>query len=261
MGQIIRLNTNFGNRKLPVIFDRDVSALEAEILALPGLRGFWDMTDGASRTVSGGKITKILDKSASGNHLIAESTTAPIVDESILGGVSSAYFDGAAGMYSVGDVFNAAWKNITVVVFALKSEITNPGNTILVAGKTNATVAVYASNTSIGINSANLFLNSDGSLPGKPISIVESTNLAEHRSAIRSDETIIQRAALTPRSLRTEPIYIGKWSDGADPEKAGGWKGYIGHVMVFEGYLEDNPHISDLLLEYARRKYNTPNWE
>ena len=156
MGQLVRLNTVFGNKKLPVIIDRDISALESEILSLPNLRGFWDMSDTASRTVSGGKITKILDKSAA-KHLVATQSSAPIVDDSVLGGLSSAYFDGSVGMASEGNVFNAAWDKVTFVVFAVKSEITNPINTVLVAGKTNTTVTIYTNNSNIGINSANLF--------------------------------------------------------------------------------------------------------
>ena len=261
MGQIVRLNTVFGNKNLPVIIDRDISALEAEILALPGLRGFWDMSDAAARTVSGGKITKIIDKSSAGNHLIAESLTAPVVDDSVLGGISSAYFDGAAGMFSEGDFFNADWDKVTFVIFAVKSEVTNPANTILVAGKTNALVTVYTNNANIGINSANLFLNMSGSLVGKPLSMIASSNLTENRSVIRTEDAVAQQSNLTPRKLKTEPIYIGRWSDAADPEKAGGWKGYIGHVMVFNGFIEDSPYTTDLLLEYARRKYNTPSWE
>lgn len=261
MGQLVRLNTVFGNKRLPVIIDRDISALESEILSLPNLRGFWDMSDTASRTVSGGKITKILDKSAAANHLVADHSSAPVVDGSVLGGLSSAYFDGSVGMVSEGNVFNAAWDKVTFVVFAVKSEITNPINTVLVAGKTNATVTLYTNNSNIGINSANLFLNGGVNLPGKPISVIASTNLTENRSAIRSEESVVQQSNLAPRTLKTEPIYIGRWPENADQEKAIGWKGYIGHVMVFNGYIEDSHYISDLLLEYARRKYNTSAWE
>lgn len=120
---------------------------------------------------------------------------------------------------------------------------------------------IYANNSNIGINSANLFLNGGGNLPGKPISVIASTNLTENRSTIRSEESVVQQSNLAPRTLKTEPIYIGKWPESANPEVAIGWKGYIGHVMVFNGYIEDSQYISDLLLEYARRKYNTSAWE
>lgn len=261
MGQIVRLNTVFGNKNLPVIIDRDISAIEAEIRALPGLRAFWDMSDSSVRTVSNGKITKILDKSKTGNHLIAEAATAPVLDNSILGGASSAYFDGSAGMVSEGNLAERAWDKLTFVIFAMKSEVTTPINTVLIVGKTNATVSVYSNNNNIGINSANLFLTTGGGLIGKPLSIIASTLFSENRSAIRMEERHVSSANLAPRTLKAEPIYVGKWSDGADPNNAINWKGYIGHVMVFEDFLEENQYASDLLLEYSRRKYNTPAWE
>lgn len=260
MGQLVRLNTVFGNKKLPVIIDRDISALEAEIRALPGLRAFWDMSDPAVRNVSVGRIVKITDKSALGNHLTATPEQAPLLDNSILGGVSSAYFDGSKGMVSDADAFKASMNNMTIVVFAMKSEATTPASSILIAGQTNAYVTVYTSNAHIAINSANLNL-AKGNLIGKPLSLIASTDFSANRSTIRDDKGFNSGANLTPRKLKDEPALVGKWPASANPDNASGWKGYVGHVMVFDGYIADNQYTSNLLLEYARRKYNTPAWE
>ena len=261
MGQLIKLNTVFANTGLPVIIDRNIQAVEAEIRALPELRAFWDMGDPSAITVSDGRIVRVADKSASGNHLVADAATAPVLDHSVLGGASSAYFDGTASMVSEHDALKADWKKLTIVVFALKTEVTDPDNNILAVGKTNAYVSVYVGNLKISVNSANLALNPQGGVVGRPLSVVASTDFIGNRSTIRTENEHKTGSGLAQRRLRDEPLYIGKWSDGADEKKAGSWKGYIGHVMVFEDYVEDKQYISDLLLEYARRKYNTPAWE
>lgn len=261
MGQLVRLNTVFANQDLPVIIDRNIAVIEAEIRALPSLRAFWDFGDSSVRTMSGDKITRIADKSAVGNHLTAEIALAPTLDGSILGGASSAYFDVNHGMTSSFSAFETATGKLTFVAFAMKSEATNPANTVLLCGKSNATVSVYTNNNNIAINSANLFLTSSETIVGKPLSIVASTDFTTHKSTIQDDYRKTSGTDLTARKLKSEPIYIGKWTDGADTSRASGWKGYIGHVMVFDGYLEDNQYVVDLLLEYARRKYNTAAWE
>lgn len=257
MGQIIRLNTVFTNKKLPVFLDRDVSMLEAELKAHPNLQAFWDFSDVASLKLTGDKIVQVTDKSAFGRHLVADAGVAPTLNQYVLGGVPSAFFDGTAAMQSVDSVLNARWSKLTYVIFLTKTETTTT-NTIAMVGNTNAYVSVYLSNAEIAANSGALRLKQP--VIGTPLDIITSYDFKTARSTIITPEGKATEQG-AKRTLTDNKLYLGKWSDGANPDRGQNFKGYVGHVMVFNDYLGDDPLMIDLLQEYARRKYGTPMWE
>lgn len=259
MGQIIRLNTVFSNRNLPAIVDRDVSALEATILKHPNLQGFWDFGDKSTLTLSSNKITKILDKSANANPLIAISDVAPTLDNLTLKGISSGYFAGSQYLVSENTAYKSTWAEMTMVVFALKPEATSsPAATILASRKTTSSYALYMDNGSVSLNAGRAKFLVD-TVVGKPLNIIASTVFETNESILRTPENL---ATGVRANLKAEDdyLYLGRWYDGADESHAAPWKGYIGHIMMFDKNLEKDPIFMDLLFEYARRKYATPLW-
>lgn len=181
MGQIIRLNTVFTNKKLPVFLDRDVSMLEAELKAHPNLQAFWDFSDVASLKLTGDKIVQVTDKSVFGRHLVADAGVAPTFNQYVLGGVPSAFFNGTAAMQSVDNVLNTRWSKLTYVIFLTKTEATTT-NTIAMVGNTNAYVSVYLSNAEIAANSGALRLKQP--VIGTPLDIITSYDFKIARSTI-----------------------------------------------------------------------------
>lgn len=257
MGQIIRLNTVFTNKKLPVFLDRDVSMLEAELKAHPNLQAFWDFSDVGALKLTGDKIVQVADKSVFGRHLTADVGVAPTFNQYVLGGVPSAFFDGATAMQSIDNVLNARWSKLTYVIFLTKTETTTT-NTIAIVGNTNAYVSVYISNSDIAANSGAVRIKQP--VIGTPLDIITSYDFKSARSAIITPEGKATEQG-TKRTLTDNKLYLGKWSDGANPDRGQNFKGYVGHVMVFNDYIADDPLMIDLLQEYARRKYGTPIWE
>ncbi len=61
--------------------------------------------------------------------------------------------------------------------------------------------------------------------------------------------------------MTNNKLYLGKWSDGVNPDHGQNFKGYIGHIMVFNDYIPNDSLMIDLLQEYARCKYGMPSWE
>ncbi|KGQ48628.1 hypothetical protein JL12_08705 [Gallibacterium anatis 10672-6] len=257
MGQIIRLNTVFTNKKLPTFLDRDVSMLEAELRAHPNLQAFWDFSDLDALKLSGEKIVQVTDKSTFARHLQTDAGVAPSINRTLLGGIPSAHFDGASAMESVDNVLNARWNKLTYVAFLIKTEVTTT-NTIAMVGNTNAYVSLYISNSDIAANSGALRLKQP--VIGTPLDIITSYDFKEAKSGIITPEgSSFEQGA--KRTLTDNKLYVGKWSDGANPDHGQNFKGYIGHLMVFNDYIANDPLMTDILQEYSRRKYGTPMWE
>lgn len=258
MGNITRLNTVFSNNKLPALIDRDVSAIEAEILKHKNLQGFWDFSDKSTMMMSGTSITRVSDKSTKGRNLTTSLATAPTLDNFVLGNMPSAFFDGSKHFETTENVFQANWKNMTIVAFAMKHKATRPANTILVSPKTSPNIGIYTNNVSLsssGVISLNL-----GTLVGKPLNIINTSDFALEKTVIRTPNEVNQ-AVHANRDCVDSPLYVGKWADSGNPNTAISWNGYIGHVMIFDTDLELDPIFMNTLFEYARRKYGTPSWE
>lgn len=259
MGNITRLNTVFSNNKLPALIDRDVSAIEAEILKHKNLQGFWDFSDKSTMMMSGTSITRVSDKSTKGRNLTTSLATAPTLDNFVLGNMPSAFFDGSKHFETSENVFQASWKNMTIVVFAMKYKATTPGNTILVSTKTYPKIGVYAQNSGIVSNGgvSPLVINN---LIGKPLNIINTSDFTLEKTTIRTPNAVSQTVHAN-RDCVDSPLYVGKWADSGNPSVAINWNGYIGHVMIFDTDLELDPIFMNTLFEYARRKYGTPSWE
>lgn len=261
MGQIIRLNTVFANKNLPVIMSRDTAELEAEILRLPTLRAFWDFSDVSTHTLNSTKITKVLDKTTNANHLIADSGTEPMLDNNALNGVPSALMNGVAFMKSERTFPVSSWKGITMVAFAMKSTTTTPTNSMLMSGQVNNHLTLYVRNSDIAINTATVNLAPKNGVIGKALPIIASSDFGRKTSTIRIDgesKTEININELA-KSMANQSMYVGRWADGASESIAGKFQGYVGCIMVFEGHLDGNHLACDLIFEYFRRKYQMSN--
>lgn len=259
MGNITRLNTVFSNNKLPALIDRDVSAIEAEILKHKNLQGFWDFSDKSTMMISGTSITRVSDKSSKGRNLTASLAKAPTLDNFVLGNMPSAFFDGSTHFETSENVFQANWKNMTLVVFAVKHTTTIPQNTILISPKTTPHIGVYAQNHALAANSSSVQMIVNN-LIGKPLSIISSSDFTLEKSTIRTP-TSAKQTTHSNRDSVDSPLYIGKWADSGSSSSATNWHGYIGHIMIFDTDLELDPIFMNTLFEYARRKYGTPSWE
>lgn len=260
MGHIIRLNTVFSNKNLPSIVDRDVSAIEATILAHPNLQGFWDFGDKSTLTITSNKITKVADKSRNNNPLIATSDVSPSLDNLTLKGVSSAYFAGGQYLVSEQPVYKSVWKELSMAVFALKPNAkTTPAQLMLASRKTVSSYGLYFDDNNIALNAGRARIKTQNSLAGQPLNVIASTVYDTNASYLR---TPYQYNFGVRENLRAEDdyLYIGRWWDGADEATVGRWQGYVGHVIMFDKNLENDPIFMDLLLEYGRRKYGTPLW-
>ena len=125
-------------------------------------------------------------------------------------------------------------------------------------GNTNAYVSLYISNSDIAANSGALRLKQP--VIGTPLDIITSYDFKEAKSGIITPEgSSFEQGA--KRTLTDNKLYVGKWSDGANPDHGQNFKGYIGHLMVFNDYIANDPLMTDILQEYSRRKYGTPMWE
>lgn len=258
MGNITRLNTVFSNSKLPALIDRDVAAIEAEILKHKNLQGFWDFSDKSTMLMSGTSITRVSDKSTKARNLTAALATAPKIDNFALGNMPSAFFDGSSHFETEDNLFQASWKNMTIVVFAMKHKTTTPSNTILVSPKTSPHIGVYTNNT--GLSSSGVIGLSLGNLIGKPLNIINVSDFSLEKTTLRTPNAVNQTTHAN-RDCVDSPLYVGKWADSGNPNTAINWNGYIGHVMIFDADLELDPIFTNTLFEYARRKYGTPSWE
>ena len=260
MGQVIVLNTSFTNPNLPALIDRDVTALEAEILKHPNLMGFWDFSDVTKITKnSDGVITKVADKSAKNRALTASAENGPTYDALTVGNMPTAYFNGSKFLTSETTIFKSDWNNMSIVVFALKPEATNPANTMLTSYKGSTSYSLYTANNAISLNAGRARLVKEP-IVGMPLNIIASTDFNTDTSWLRTPY-MTNSATKADLKATEDYLYVGRWSDGGDETSAGRWNGYIGHVMVFNQNLEMDPIFMDLLLEYGRRKYGTPLWE
>ena len=66
--------------------------------SLPGLVGWWDMSDMSSLTHSGATTSQAADKSGAGNHMQTSGTKQPTIDE--VNGLSALSFDGVDDVMS-----------------------------------------------------------------------------------------------------------------------------------------------------------------
>ncbi|MFC3716793.1 hypothetical protein ACFONC_11590 [Luteimonas soli] len=248
MGKIIRLDTKFTGANMPKLVDYDYSALEAEILSYPTLRGFFDASD---VVVSGSSIMQINDRSGNDRHFVQANTElAPVV--SSVNGVPSAYFDGSREMLSSG-LFSG--KNEQSVNMFLHAPGSWSGSCIVLSDRLSADQNFYIAPTAVAALDAGATL-AIASIKTKLINYMCGFNIDDGTAVLYGDGSS-DIGTVGGVAAPSGDANLGRWTDSQAGNK---YVGHLGHLAVFDEDLSKNAYLRSLLDEYAASKYRMSSW-
>lgn len=251
MGHIIKLNTTFTAGSLPKLVDYDTSDLEARIIAMPNLVAFFDATSDEWRTVTdAGKVTKLVNRGKKGGDLIASDSLAPSISHGIFSGTDGVEFSAAEGMTATG-VFSGL-SHYSIVVFLRPKSTINTYSIILSSNSSNMQAMYVRSNSTLSALSGGISLPIP-SIIGRDLHAMLNYDSVNHTARLTGGGNTVTAVVSENIKPMSGSLLLGNW-----PAEGNRYSGYIGHVMVFEGDISKYTQFTDLLDEFARRKYRLP---
>lgn len=249
MGQIVRLNESLNGTGLQKLVSYDTSKIRDELLKVTTLRGFYDLTDTSSMTLSGGNVSQIRDLSGNNLHFNQVNTANnPTYTASAFGGAGGLSFNGNQHLLA-----NSLFSASKVRTIALFIRARGTGNRIILGKKTATTENIYASNGSIKLISGSVVLKTDIHEYSN-INIIGAYDATSGSGYLSADNISTSNISegITPGVVFADDVYIGRWADRATGSQ---FVGDIGHVMVFDEDLSKNAAVRNLIAEYSMRKY------
>lgn len=247
---ILDLADATSDTSLPII--QSYQDLEAQILALPGLRGWWDATKSDYRVLTSGKISQLTDRSGGGRHMLqATDASRPTVGaDYFVAGMDAAVCAGAQVM-SCGNFFSAAAAS-NITLFEIY-KATGEGSQVPASAASPNTLSAYSVSGGASVNcSGNSVFVTTPSLNTNMtiVHAMDTTNAFADVNGATNTSAGAPTANALPAAGAT--AFLGAYQGGALYLTGG-----IGQIMIFEADLRDTDGAVELLKLYAALRLAT----
>ncbi|CUH66799.1 hypothetical protein TG4357_02646 [Thalassovita gelatinovora] len=233
---------------LPTLTEYSSSAAEAQMLAQPELREFFDATDTSRMTLEDTNRCANLVGVKNGLDWTAATTARPTYIDGAFGTRAGLYFDGIANtMQSVGLFTGAPRWSASMVFF----ETSNDGTSkIILTDTSDSGPNVYHANYTMRAYNNDVSVNIPNIAVSATIVHVTADTIAALASIISgaiSAQDDIAGSRLTPPN--------GDATLGSSGTGGNFFKGYVGSLAIWNADLWDKTYLRDLFDNYAKSHF------